>query len=149
MNIRSCIYVVIIMCGALLPNAASAVSDWALQQARERVAQLHVEKEAALIVAVAKQIEEEEREKMKKTFEMLGYCFVTVGKGMWFVAKNTVKAAAFATSSTIKTAYYAVTDPDELRDQIRNKEIESFVGIACLSGILVASIVQLVDAATH
>jgi hypothetical protein len=125
------------------------VSDWALQQARERVAQLQAEKDAALIIAVAKQIEAEREEKLRRACEMLGYCFVTMGKGMWYVAKNTVKAAAFATSSTIKTAYYAVTDPDELRDNIKNKEIESFVGIACLSGILVATVVQLIDAATH
>ncbi len=150
MNMRSsCIYLLIIICGVLAPHSASAVSDWALQKARERVAQLHADKEAALIIAIAKQMEEEEREKIRRACEMLGYCFVSAGKGIWFVTKNAIQAAVFATTSTVRTAYYAVADPDELRDRIKNKEVEPFVGIACLSGIIVATIAQLVNNATH
>jgi hypothetical protein len=149
MTIKRIFLSLIIACGILATSSASAVSDWALQRARERLAQAKAEEEAAVLMALAKQIEHEEWERFVAMWTAVGYCTVAVGKGVWFVAKNAIKSAAFATKATVKTAYNAVADPDELRDQIKNKEIEPFVGIACLSGILVATIAQIVDAATH
>lgn len=149
MNIRYILFSFLVMCGALASTSVSAVSDWALQRARERMAQANAQQEAALIMALAKEIEREEWERFKAMWTAVGYCTLAAGKGVWFVAKNAVKVAAFATASTVKTAYYAVTDPDKLRDKIEHREIEPFVGIACLSGILVAAIAQVVNAATH
>jgi glycyl-tRNA synthetase (class II) len=151
MNIRYILFSFIIMCGALASTSVYAVSDWALQRARERLAAAKTIEETVALLSLAQQIEKEEsaKETLKQLWMAFGYCTYAAAKGTWFVAKNAVKVAAFATASTVKTAYYAVANPDELRDKIEHREVEPIVGIACLSGILIAAIAQVVNAATH
>lgn len=60
MNIRSCIYLFVIICGMLASTSASAVSDWAIQRACQILAELRIEEEITLVIALAKEIEKEE-----------------------------------------------------------------------------------------